>query len=345
MTARPRSAASAPTLPFAHQPALLLELARAQDLDVAAIRAAAGLGDALPAALTLARYRELLAATLRAAGSAEAPFVLGRHLLPGHYGAASHALREAGSLREALQRLVGLQPRLSPLLVPRLHVEGGLAVLYWTEACRLGALRPAVVELHASAVAACCRWLAGRALPWTFCFDRGAPPHREQHEAHLGHALRFGCQLDAMLIDAGWLDEPWPAAASPATAAVGRAAWQAAAAEPLQRTLLAAVYDLLLERVCDPPSLDEAAAAFGISAATFKRRLAQEGTHYQAEVDTVRRHECLRLFRNARHANADTARHLGFHDAANFRRSFRRWTGVTPELLRRWIAEFRTAGN
>jgi AraC-like DNA-binding protein len=28
------------------------------------------------------------------------------------------------------------------------------------------------------------------------------------------------------------------------------------------------------------------------------------------------------------------ARHLGFHDSANFRRSFKRWTGVTPSLLR-----------
>ncbi|WP_164962240.1 AraC family transcriptional regulator [Rubrivivax sp. JA1026] len=330
---------TAATVPFTHQPALVLELARAQELDVGAIRAAAGLAD-MPAALTLAQWRELLAATLRAFGSAEAPFVLGRHLLPGHYGAASHALREAASLRDALERLVRFQPRLSPLLVPRLHVEGGLAVLYWTDACRLGALRPALVEMQMSAVASCCRWLAGRALPWTFCFDRAAARHAEQHEVHLGTALRFGCQLDAMLIDAHWLDEPWPAAAHPGAVAASRAAEQAAGAEAMPRALLAALYDLLLDRIGDPPALEEAAAAFGFSPATFKRRLAQEGTHYQAELDQVRRHECLRLFRFGGLDNEAAARHLGFHDAANFRRSFKRWTGSTPALLRRGLFDF-----
>ncbi|MBZ8142785.1 AraC family transcriptional regulator [Rubrivivax gelatinosus] len=331
---------TAATVPFTHQPALVLELARAQDLDVAAIRTAAGLGDAPPAVLTLLQWRELLATALRAFGSAEAPFVLGRHLLPGHYGAASHALRESACLRDAVERLVRFQPRLSPLLVPRLHVEGGLAVLYWTDACRLGALRPALVEMQMSALAACCRWLAGQPLPWTFCFNRAAARHAEQHEVHLGTGLRFGCQLDAMLIDAHWLDTPWPAATHPGAVAASRAAEQAAGAETMPRSLLAALYDLLLERVCEPPSLEEAAAAFGFSPATFKRRLAQHGTHYQAELDLVRHHECLRLFRFGGLDNEAAARHLGFHDAANFRRSFKRWTGSTPALLRRGLFDF-----
>jgi AraC-like DNA-binding protein len=32
--------------------------------------------------------------------------------------------------------------------------------------------------------------------------------------------------------------------------------------------------------------------------------------------------------------NDAVARYLGFHDAANFRRSFKRWTGSSPAPLR-----------
>ena len=39
--------------------------------------------------------------------------------------------------------------------------------------------------------------------------------------------------------------------------------------------------------------------------------------------------------------NADAvAAYLGFHDATNFRRSFKRWTGQTPQLLRHALALF-----
>ncbi|UUZ49971.1 AraC family transcriptional regulator [Massilia sp. B-10] len=41
----------------------------------------------------------------------------------------------------------------------------------------------------------------------------------------------------------------------------------------------------------------------------------------------------LRLFQRGCDNDA-VARHLGFHDANNFRRSFKRWTGLTPMLLR-----------
>jgi AraC-like DNA-binding protein len=42
----------------------------------------------------------------------------------------------------------------------------------------------------------------------------------------------------------------------------------------------------------------------------------------------------LWLFQAHRADNDTVARYLGFHDAANFRRSFKRWTGLSPAPLR-----------
>ena len=93
------------------------------------------------------------------------------------------------------------------------------------------------------------------------------------------------------------------------------------------------MYDFFLQRVATNPSLDNAALAFGVSAATLKRYLAQHGTSFQAELDQVRAHLALYWLGLRGQPNEVVARELGFCDVANFRRSFKRWTGQTPSTL------------
>jgi AraC-like DNA-binding protein len=326
-------------VPVLHQPALAFGHAR--ELEVPAARVLKGCGlaetDFLDGAAlaTPQQWLQLLANAQSEIGSPETPFAIGRQLLPGHYGAASLALRDAGSLRQAVALVRRHAPVLSPLLAPRLVEEGDLAVLLWLDAVGLRSLRAFVVDMQMAAVVSMAQWLAGESPPWTFCFNRGTPRHVEQHEAHLGSALRFGCHVDAMLLPRAWLDRPWPVAARPGTAVAQRIAERAAelTAGP-ELSLLDALYDLLLGQLNPPPTLEAAATHFGFSPATFKRRLAAEGTHFQAELDRVRSHVALYLYQFRGSGNDDVARHLGFHDATNFRRSFKRWTGVTPSGLR-----------
>ena len=191
---------------------------------------------------------------------------------------------------------------------------------------------PALVEMHMTAVTAMCRWLGGAHLPWRYCLNRSAPAHVEQHEVHLGSDLRFNCHLDAMLIDPAWLDRPWPRG----NAMAASVALQGAAAEAHALTpgLLTALYDYLLENIRLSPTLEGSAAAFGISPATLKRHLSRHGSHFQAELDQVRAHVSMHLFQMRGYDNEAVAQYLGFHDATNFRRSFKRWTGLAPRLLR-----------
>jgi AraC-like DNA-binding protein len=278
-----------------------------------------------------AQYLQLLANTLRALDSPDTSFMLGQQLLPGHDGAASHALLQAPDLRTLLATLCRWHARLTPLLRPRFETWDGVALLYWVDSAGSPGLRPALVEMHMTAVVALCRWLGGERLPWRFCFNRAAPRHVEQHQVHLGSALRFGCQLDAMLIDAAWLDRPWPRGSGLAAGL----AESAAQAEPARAPgLPAALYDYLLEQVRTMPTLERTAADFGVSPATLKRQLLRHHTHFQAELDQVRTHVALWLFQAHRADNDTVARYLGFHDAANFRRSFKRWTGLSPAPLR-----------
>lgn len=318
-----------------HQPALLLDYARSRELPAATLLQGTGLHDLdLPHAdclLSPAAYLQLLANLQACDDAPDSSFLLGQQMLPGHYGNFSQALLHAASLRDALDVLILLQQQLCPMLAPRWRQEGDLVVLYWVDNFGAARLRGFLVEMHMTAVAAMCRWLSGARLPWTFCFNRTPPRYTEQHQVHLGPNLRFHCQLDAMLIDAKWLDQRWPRGNRMAFEV---ALQQCQRAAPPAPPLLLALYDYLLRQIRLSPTLEQAAQEFGVSAATLKRHLARHGSHFQAELDQVRTHVALHLFHTASLDNEAVAAYLGFHDANNFRRSFKRWTGMTPMMLR-----------
>jgi AraC-like DNA-binding protein len=330
------SAATDPSIPAHQQPALVREYARSRDVEDAVLLRGTRTLDGGGGLVAPADYLQLLANALRALDSLDTSFMLGQQLLPGHDGAPSNALVQAPNLRAALTLLCRWHARLTPLLRPRFETWEGVAAVYWVDSHGAPALRGALVEMHMTGVVALCRWLGAERLPWRFCFNRAQPRHVEQHHVHLGSALRFGCQFDAMLVDAGYLDRPWPRGSALAADLAARAA----AGEPERAPgLLAALYDYLLERVRVAPPLEQAAHDFGVSPATFKRQLARHGTHFQAELDQVRTHVALWLFQAQGADNDAVARHLGFHDAANFRRSFKRWTGQAPLSLRSTLSE------
>lgn len=345
-------------IPARHQPALVLGYAHSQEvaspsimhgvltvqasarpheaLNKSFIESSVGLGfpSAVDDNISPSQYMQMLNNLIRTLDSRDTSFMLGQQMLPGHYGDVSHALLQAGNLRQALQILVRYQSKLCPLLQPRLKDEGGMAILYWSDSFGAPSLLPFLVEMHMAAVTGMCRWLAGERLPWRFCFNRCSPRHCEQHNVHLGRDLRFNCQLDAMFIATEWLDKPWPRGNAMAATLLLQNLERDALSVPIVPSLLGALYDYLLINIRATPTLDACSHAFGVSPATMKRHLARHGSHFQAELDQVRTHVALYLFQNLGYDNEAVAQHLGFHDANNFRRSFKRWTGQTPSLMR-----------
>lgn len=99
-------------------------------------------------------------------------------------------------------------------------------------------------------------------------------------------------------------------------------------------SFLDCLYDYLREHVRQPPSLEQAAGAFAMSPATLKRKLHKHHTGFQQQVDRVRKQVALHLYQVKGYSNDEVAAYLNFNDAANFRRSFKRWTGSTPNLIR-----------
>jgi AraC-like DNA-binding protein len=78
------------------------------------------------------------------------------------------------------------------------------------------------------------------------------------------------------------------------------------------------------------PSLENAASDLGMSGRTLRRKLAEEGTTYQQELDAVREKLAKQYFQRGGESVTEVSLMLGFADSSVFAKAFRRWTSLSP---------------
>lgn len=106
-------------------------------------------------------------------------------------------------------------------------------------------------------------------------------------------------------------------------------------------------FDCRVRRVIEtsfpfPPKLARVAATLFVSERTLKRRLQEADASFQNLVDQVRLERAQGLLTGTRMNLNQIADVLGYADAANFTRAFKRWTGASPSHYR--AAQLQSAG-
>lgn len=330
-------------IPAHFQPGVLIDLARDREVDLHRLLRGTSLfpQDVLHHRVNIAprQFLQLADNAQRLLGGNDTAFLFGQRLLPGHYGAVSDALRHADHLQQALELLVRYRALLSPLLAPRLLLDDHYAYLYWLDACGSGDLQRFLVEASMTAVHALCRLQAGEKLPWSFHFSYPQPRHIEQYWVHLGQDIHFCRHIDLMKVPRGYLMRPWPHAARLAGSVAREDSDKQLRALGFNASFLDCLFSCLQSRVRQPPKLEQVAQDFAMSPATLKRTLKKHDTGFQEQLDHMRKYVALYLLQIRGFSNDDVAGFLQFHDSNNFRRSFKRWTGVVPsEVRQNWIA-------
>lgn len=94
------------------------------------------------------------------------------------------------------------------------------------------------------------------------------------------------------------------------------------------------VRGLLLARIAETPSLDEAAKHFNMSTRTFRRRLDGEQTSYRELLEDTRAGVAIELLGTAGLSVESVSERLGYAETASFIHAFKRWTGSTPGQYR-----------
>lgn len=96
---------------------------------------------------------------------------------------------------------------------------------------------------------------------------------------------------------------------------------------PVAARVRVALVDLMMS---GRSGAEDVAVALGISRSTLQRRLREEGTSYQAELDATRQDIAIRYLTKTALDVEEIAIALAYRDPNSFSRSFRRWTGMAP---------------
>lgn len=146
----------------------------------------------------------------------------------------------------------------------------------------------------------------------------------------------FGCPVlfaqseNAFVFDAAWLNQ---------TPALGNELTYKETVELCNRLLedmrlhiglAGRVREILLANLMHPTRIEAVAKDLHMTSRTLKRKLSEENTSFRKLADELRTQVAIKFLRDTELTVEDIAYSLGFDEAANFRRAFRRWTKATP---------------
>jgi AraC-like DNA-binding protein len=150
----------------------------------------------------------------------------------------------------------------------------------------------------------------------------------------LGLDVQFGAGRNALCFDAASLTAKISTANPIAGELFRRECDRLFALDSDRGSVSEQVQQQLIESGADFPTCATMAGRLHMSESTLQRRLAQEGWRYQNVLDQVRYRLAREYLLGTVLPVAEIGYLLGFGDVANFRRAFKRWSGVVPSRVR-----------
>ncbi len=215
-------------------------------------------------------------------------------------------------------------------------VEDGLARVALVEHRPPAGSRILVHELMLKLFHGIASWMIARKIPplkMECAYDQ--PAHSSDYRYFYPGRVSFGQPQTAMYFDAALLEQPIRQTKQHLGAFLRRAPADWFYVSFADRLVSHRVREHLSRHLASSSSVRDVASALHMSARTLARRLADEGTHYQAVKDEFRRDFAIQALTRSERPLPAIADALGFQDLACFSRAFKAWTGNSPAAYRR----------
>lgn len=268
--------------------------------------------------------------------------MLARELKLPLHGALGTAVMSSRTLEEALELMTRYLTLRAPHLQVHKHILGQNAWYDVTCGVELGPLQGFVLDAVLFGCVTMGAQLTGAAVPGIRVIRRGPEPnHFHRFRSRIGAPVDYGATENALVIPVSQLG--LPVRFSDDQLAVSSRAQCEASLKQLRED---AGFACRVRRVIEtshpfPPKLARVAATLFVSERTLKRRLQEEDASFQHLVDEVRLERARELLENTGLNLSQIADALGYADAANFTRAFKRWTGLSPSHFRSKEAALR----
>jgi AraC-like DNA-binding protein len=307
--------------------------------DVPRILRAAGLPGVLPAEgkfqLTTRQYFALWDAIAELSGDPAIGLRIGAESSAGPLDIASLSALHSANLGEALRKLARYKRLICPEDI-RVEVRGREAAVTFRWLLAEGVAPNPLTDATFASALALARRGSGQALKPRRVELTRRTAQRSLLARHFGCELRFDAPMDVLVFDADSLDVPF-ITRNDDLLAVLLPELDAGLAAFSKTQSLADEVDAVLARSMQGqrPSVQALARELGMSSRTLQRRLTQDGTSYQQQLDHVRRRIARQLLDRTDLALGEIAFFLGFEEINSFWRAFNQWEGKSPNQWRR----------
>lgn len=287
----------------------------------------------VPEAVTDTAWR--LAATLT--GDEALGIHLAESLPRGALDLIEYALRSSPSLEKGLDRLARYGRLVSERVAARTDRKAE-SLLFLVHDTAKAPLHPARTEFALAVALKLARDSTGVDItPVRVCFAHPAPGNIAEHRRFFHGPVRFAAGSSSMSLSAADASRPMREA-DPALSGIIRRRLENALGDrdhASDGAMSARVRRLLVEHLGQSAlTLDAVAAALAVSRRTLTRRLAEERTSFRQILDRVREDFACALLQDRGLNIGDISFFLQYSEPTAFHRSFRRWTGRTPQAFR-----------
>jgi AraC-like DNA-binding protein len=260
--------------------------------------------------------------------------VVGARFSMDMHGLLGRTMKRAATLREALTDFVTWQQGYSTAAVVYLNKFGEDSAFGFGAYDRTS---PGTRQLYDTVLTIGCRMLAelteGQVTPLEVLFCQRRPDDIAPYRRMFKSPIRFDQEQTCLVIDARSMDTPLPGADA-ALREQDLVEIRIALADAFRRTS-ARVRHVIRPLLHDgKPSMADAARTVALHPRTLRRRLASEGTTFEAIRDEVRFTVARELLDMTDLPIAAVAPALAFSSHGAFIAAFRRWTGTTPKEWR-----------
>ncbi len=161
-----------------------------------------------------------------------------------------------------------------------------------------------------------------------------APKYADAYRTLFGCEVKFGASRNRVIVERRWLEFALPTHHPVSAQQALTLCREQAAQIKKQSEIVASVERILRRRLAEQPTLAEIAQSLNLSQRNLRRHLTAVGQGWREIHDRLRTERALELLSAGALSIADIGGEVGFSDAREFRRAFKRWTGTAPTAAR-----------
>jgi AraC-like DNA-binding protein len=271
-------------------------------------------------------FNRLLTRAITLTGESGLGVHLGMQMTVTCLGVIGFAAMVAKNVREAIEVSGQFLQIRCPAIRMRLEVKSGMAYIKIEQPLPEYQLHEAGLTCLLVGIGQMGQALTGMKITGIAEVSFSQPDYFDRLSHLLSSGICFDQPYNRAIFPASYLDKPL-VMADPQAARLAR--------EQCKRALGAVsgnasrcsrlVRDLVFDEVLGFSDMDDIAHKLNVSRRTLQRQLSDEGASFSGIIEELRQEKAVQLLRQNQLSIAAIAEYLGYTDAANFNRAFKRW--------------------